>query len=110
MKPLSKKAANILSRLMKITNEADSAICIERIEAITIGEKVSIFHSGTEITFLIYPNEMFFPIYYRNDALDIEYETVVFDSGKPLEFHRRKYSDLRNFCQLWMNSIKSLTV
>jgi len=127
MKQLSSKTGFMLYRLMKIAkenpecraviknNDSFMPVHIERIDRNSIGEQWSVCHYGKqngdlmrdpEVIFLVYPNDMYFPIYYRNDYLGIEYDTVVFKDGQPSGFYRQKYNDLRSFCDMWMKNIK----
>jgi len=126
MKPLPGKAGLMLHRLITIArqnndraiiknNDSFMAVHVERVEVMEIGEKWSVAHYGEqngdlmrdpEIVFLIYPNDMYFPIYYRNDYMGIEYDAVFFTDGKPSHFYRHKYNDLKSFCSMWMENIK----
>ena len=127
MKPLNTKSGFMLYRLMKIAkenpdchavvknNDSFMPVHIERIDTLTIGEKWSVSHYGEqngdlmrdpEVVFLVYPNDTYFPVYYRQDYLGIEYDTVIFADGLPAFYFRDKYNDLRQFCHLWLNNIK----
>lgn len=124
MKALSTQAARIFEHLVSLAPDGHAKICnndsfmavsIERIQALTIGEMWSVCHYSEqngdlmrdpEVTFLVYPNQMIYPTYFRNDYAGIEYDVVLLEDGKPAKFYSRRYDDLRQFCNQWMKNIK----
>lgn len=71
------------------------------------GEQNGDLMCDPEIVFWRGPDEVYYPISFRNDYLGMDQTLVTFENGQPARIHARGQRDAATFCGTWVDNIRA---